>query len=121
MNDMINIPGEAILARDEHTCMMCGTQQGEQWETDPSRKKRMQVGSRFLAIAASDLDPVDLCTLCDECDEGLQEARLRNYSPEPNEAVQLMNTIGKTRQSDQIKVLDWLVNKFPNEAKTFLK
>jgi len=121
MRDLINSHREAILARDEHTCMMCGTQDGELWETDPSRTKRIQVGSRFLAMAATDLDPADLCALCDECDEGFQEVRLRNSSAAPRAAVQVMATIRRTRQSDQIKVLEWLVNKFPNEAKGLLK
>lgn len=108
-----------ILVRDEHTCMMCGTRQGEPWDTDRSRTKRIRVGSRFLYAAAAELDLVDLCALCDECDEGLQEVR-RN-GPPSSATLPLMMMAQHTGKVEQLALLQWLINKFPSEARKLVK
>lgn len=104
-----------ILVRDEHTCMMCGTRQGEPWETDRSRTKRIQVGSRFLETAATELETADLCALCDECDEGLQEVR-RNRPPS-SASLELMMMAQHAGKAAQLDLMQWLINKFPSEAR----
>lgn len=110
---------QKILARDEHTCMMCGARQGEPWETDRSRTKRIQVGSRFMEAAATELETVDLCALCDECDEGLQEVR-RN-GPPSSATLQLMMMAQHTGEAAQLELMQWLINKFPGEARKLVK
>ena len=108
-----------ILVRDEHTCMMCGTRQGGPWETDRSRTKRIQVGSRFLETAAMELETDDLCALCDECDEGLKEVR-RN-GPPPSATLQLMMMAQHAGEAAQLELMQWLFNKFPGEARKLVK
>lgn len=120
MLDLINIQREAILDRDGHTCQMCGAQPNESWESDPSRSNRIQVGSRFLAFAAEELDTKDLCALCDECDEGLQEARLRQRTRNVVDADAHVDSIHQLQPDDQIKVLRSLMIKFPDQARSFL-
>jgi len=120
MLDLINIQREEILARDGHTCQMCGARSGESWESDPSRSNHIQVRSRFLAFAAEELDTEDLCALCDECDEGLQEVRHQQRSKAMIDAKAHVASIHQLQPDDQIKVLRSLMSKFPDQARSFL-
>jgi hypothetical protein len=120
MPDLINNQREAILSRDGHMCQMCGARSGESWESDPSRSNHIQVGSRFLAFAAEELDTEDLCALCDECDEGLQEVRLRQRAMNMVDSEAHVASIHQLQPDEQVKVLRTLMSKFPDQARSFL-
>jgi|GEM_PF-3400086 len=121
MQDHKNTMHDAILVRDEHTCQMCGAQPGEFWETEPIRSNRIQVGSRFLAHAAEELDTDDLCALCDECDEGLQEARIQQRTMSTSHTETPVASIDQLPPDAQIEVLRSLMDMFPDQARSFLR
>ena len=105
-----------VIERNGMTCRMCGIGAGEPHPEDNGRKARMHIGHIIDKSMGGDDSPDNLRVLCSVCNEGAS-----NISLPPPDAIKVMAMVRKTRQSDQLKVLEWLVNKFPLEAKKFLK
>jgi len=104
-----------VIERNGMTCRMCGIGAGEPHPDDNGRKARMHIGHVVDKSMGGDDSPDNLRMLCSVCNEGAS-----NISMAPPEAAKVMAMVRKTRQSDQVKVLEWLVERFPGEAKKFL-
>jgi len=105
-----------VIARNGMTCRMCGIGAGEPHPDDNGRKARMHIGHIVDKSMGGDDSSDNLRMLCSVCNEGAS-----NISLAPPEASKVMAMVRKTKQSDQIKVLEWLINKFPTEAKKLVK
>jgi len=86
-------------------CSMCGAIAGDFWQTEPKRIALLRLCPRHDDITQS-------WTLCDECDEGLQNTAL----PKPDR-IHLLAQIRRATINDQEAVLDWLLQNFNLEAK----
>ncbi len=98
------------------TCRMCGIGAGEPHPDDNGRKACMHIGHIIDKSMGGDDSPDNLRMLCSVCNEGAS-----NISLAPPEASKVMAMVRKTKQSDQIKVMEWLINKFPGEARKLVK
>lgn len=101
-----------VIERNGMTCQMCGIGTGEPHPDDSGRKARMHIG-HVIDKSMGGNDSLDnLRMLCSVCNEGAS-----NISMPPPDAIKVMAQVRKTRKLDQILILEWLVNKFPEEAK----
>lgn len=105
-----------ILDRDGYTCQMCGAVAGEPHPYDPSRVTRLQVGHIVDKSMGGTDDPSNLRALCSICNEGASNLTLERPSHE-----KLLIQIRRATNADQLKVLEWLLRKFPGQAKDLLK
>jgi hypothetical protein len=104
-----------ILDRDGFTCQMCGAVAGEPHPYDPRQKTKLHVGHIIdKSIGGSD-DPSNLRAICSICNEGAS-----NITPDRPHAHKLLAQIRRAPSSEQIKVLQWLIRKFPQQAKQIL-
>lgn len=85
-------------------CSMCGALPGDFWETRPRRKVVLRLKPRHS-------DFKRIWTICDECDQGLQNAGL----PKPDQ-IHLLAQIRRATITDQETVLAWLLMKFNLES-----
>jgi hypothetical protein len=104
-----------ILNRDGFTCQMCGAVAGEPHPYDPRQKTKLHVGHIIdKSIGGSD-DPSNLRAICSICNEGAS-----NITPDRPHAHKPLAQIRRAPSSEQIKVLQWLIRKFPQQAKQIL-
>jgi len=100
-----------VLDRNGFTCQMCGAVAGEPHQYDNSRKTRLHIGHIIDKTQGGSDDPSNLRALCSVCNEGAANLTLDRPSYE-----KLLAQIRRATSSDQLKVLEWLMNKFPNQA-----
>ena len=100
-----------VLDRNGFTCQMCGAVAGELHPYDPSRKTRLHIGHIIDKSMGGTDDPLNLRTLCSICNEGAANLTLDRPSHE-----KLLIQIRRATGADQLKVLEWLVKKFPKQA-----
>ena len=82
---------------------MCGTLDGDFWETRPSRRIVLLVKPQVCGTGHS-------WTICDECFEGLKG--LQNAAlPKPDQ-VWLLSQVRRATIDDQKALLEWLHKKF---------
>lgn len=93
---------KALITTDY--CSMCGTREGQLWETDAARLAALSDQPRIG-------DPTTAWTVCDECNEGLQN----NGLPRPD-TVWLLSQIRRANIDDQKAVLEWLLGKYQLRA-----
>jgi len=91
-----------VLKRNDFTCQMCGAVRCEPNPDDGNRRTRLRV------------DLPNLRTLCWVCYEGA-----RKLSPNRSPLQELLIQVRRASGSDQLAVLRWLLQKFP-EAPTML-
>lgn len=103
-----------ILDRNGYTCQMCGAVAGEQHPYDPTRLTRLHIGHIIDKSMGGTDDPSNLRALCSVCNEGAANLTLDRPSYE-----KLLVQIRRASGSDQLKVLEWLVRKFPKESAAF--
>jgi 5-methylcytosine-specific restriction endonuclease McrA len=101
-----------VLSRNGFTCRMCGIGAGEPHPDDGGRKARLHIGHIVDKQQGGSDDPSNLRALCSMCNEGAA-----NITPDPPTAMKLLAQIRKAKGNDQVQVLKWLVDKYPNEAK----
>lgn len=101
-----------VLDRNGFTCQMCGAVAGEPHPYDPSRKTRLHIGHIIDKSMGGTDDPANLRALCSVCNEGAQNLTLDRPSSE-----KLLIQIRRATGGDQLKVLEWLIKKFPEQAK----
>ena len=101
-----------VLDRNGFTCQMCGAVAGESHPHDSLRKTRLHIGHIVDKSMGGTDDPSNLRALCSVCNEGAANLTLDRPSHE-----KLLIQIRRATGADQLKVLEWLVKKFPGQAK----
>jgi len=105
-----------VLDRNGFTCQMCGAVAGEPHPFDPTRKTRLHIGHIVDKSMGGTDDPANLRALCSVCNEGAQNMTLDRPSSE-----KLLIQIRRATGVDQLKVLEWLIKKFPKQSKELMK
>ncbi|NLB82050.1 MAG: HNH endonuclease [Clostridiaceae bacterium] len=101
-----------VLDRNGFTCQMCGAVAGEPHPYDPSRKTRLHIGHIIDKSMGGTDDPSNLRALCSICNEGAANLTLDRPSHD-----KLLIQIRRATGADQLKVLEWLIKKYPKQAK----
>ena len=104
-----------VLDRNGFTCQMCGAVAGEPHPYDPSRKVRLHIGHIVDKSMGGTDDPSNLRALCSVCNEGAANLTLDRPSHD-----KLLIQIRRATGADQLKALEWLIKKYPNQAKTLI-
>lgn len=105
-----------VLDRNGFTCQMCGAVAGEPHPYDPSRKTRLHIGHVIDKSLGGTDDPSNLRAICSICNEGAS-----NITLEKPQAEKLLIQIRRSPGSEQLKVLEWLIRKFPKQTEELLK
>ena len=100
-----------VLDRNGFTCQMCGAVAGEPHPYDPTRKTRLHIGHIVDKSLGGNDDPSNLRAVCSVCNEGAS-----NITLERPPADKLLVQIRRAPGAEQVKVLEWLVRKFPKQA-----
>lgn len=100
-----------VLDRNGFTCQMCGAVAGEPHPYDPSRRTRLHIGHIVDKSQGGTDDASNLRALCSVCNEGASNLTLERPSVQ-----KLLIQIRRARNSDQLEVLKWLIQKFPIQA-----
>lgn len=104
-----------ILDRNGFTCQMCGAGAGEPHPFDPTRRTRLHIGHIIDKSQGGTDDHGNLRAVCSVCNEGA--SNLTEVRPT---IQKLLAQVRRATGSDQIKLLAWLVSKFPEQAACFL-
>jgi hypothetical protein len=105
-----------VLDRNGFTCQSCGAVAGEPHPTDPRKKTRLHIGHIIDKSEGGTDEPENLRALCSVCNEGMA-----NLSLARPPAERLLIQIRRATGGDQVKVLEWLVRKFPRQAEQLVK
>ncbi|NJD01633.1 MAG: HNH endonuclease [Ruminiclostridium sp.] len=105
-----------VLDRNGFTCQMCGAVAGEPHPYDPTRKTRLHIGHIIDKSMGGTDDPANLRAICSVCNEGASNLTLDRPSYD-----KLLIQIRRATGGDQLKALEWLVKKFPEQAQTLIK
>jgi len=100
-----------VLDRNGFTCQMCGAVAGEPHPYDPSRTTRLHIGHVVDKSMGGTDDPANLRALCSVCNEDAANLTLDRPSFD-----KLLIQVRRATGADQLKVLEWLVRKFPKQA-----
>ncbi|MFN7920283.1 MAG: HNH endonuclease [Bryobacteraceae bacterium] len=100
-----------VLDRNGFTCQMCGAVAGEPHPADPGRKTRLHIGHVIDKSAGGSDDPSNLRAICSVCNEGA-----RNLTLDRPPAEKFLIQVRRATGADQLKVLSWLLRKFPEQA-----
>ena len=104
-----------VLDRNGFTCQMCGAGAGEPHPYDPSRKTRLHLGHVIDKSMGGTDDPSNLRAVCSICNEGAS-----NITPDRPSVMKLKAQLRKARGEDQIELLEFLIGKFPGQAKALI-
>ncbi len=105
-----------VLDRNGFTCQMCGAVAGEPHPYDKNRKTRLHIGHIIDKSLGGTDDPSNLRAICSVCNEGAS-----NITLDRPLADKLLVQIRRAPGVEQLKVLEWLIKKFPKQADAFLK
>lgn len=100
-----------VLDRNGFTCQMCGSVAGEPHPYELTRTTRLHIGHVIDKSMGGTDDPSNLRALCSICNEGAANLTLDRPS-----ADKLLIQVRRATGSDQLKVLEWLVRKFPKQV-----
>ncbi len=101
-----------VLGRNGYTCQMCGAVAGEPHPYDPAKKVRLHIGHIIDKSMGGTDDPANLRAICSVCNEGASNLTLDRPSYE-----KLLIQVRRATGADQLKVLEWLVKKFPRQTR----
>lgn len=105
-----------VLDRNGYTCQMCGAGAGEPHPYDPSRKTRLHIGHIIDKSQGGTDDPSNLRAICSVCNEGASNLTLERPS-----VKKLLAQVRRAAGSEQLKVLEVLIKKFPSQAARYIK
>lgn len=105
-----------VLDRNGFTCQMCGAVAGEPHPYDQTRKTRLHIGHIIDKSMGGTDDPANLRAICSVCNEGAS-----NLTPDRPSYEKLLIQIRRATGVDQIKVLEWLVRKFPKQTRKLVE
>jgi len=104
-----------VLDRNGFTCQMCGAAAGEPHPYDANRKTRLHLGHVIDKSMGGTDDAANLKAICSVCNEGASNLTLNRP-----QAIKLLAQIRRAPASDQLDVLKWILQKFPDQAKKLL-
>jgi hypothetical protein len=104
-----------VLDRNGFTCQMCGAVAGEIHPYDTSRKTRLHIGHIVDKSQGGSDEPSNLRAICSVCNEGASNLTLERPSN-----LKLLAQIRRAKGGDQLEVLKWLIQKYPEQAKSLL-
>lgn len=104
-----------VLDRNGFTCQMCGAVAGELHPYDTGRKTRLHIGHIIDKSEGGTDEPSNLRAICSVCNEGASNLTL----PRPSN-LKLLAQVRRATGSAQLEVLNWLVAKFPEQAKALI-
>jgi len=104
-----------VLDRNGFTCQMCGAVAGEPHPYDSSRKTRLHIGHIIDKSQGGTDDASNLRALCSVCNEGASNLTLERPSVQ-----KLLIQVRRAKGGDQLELLQWLIQKFPNQARELL-
>jgi len=105
-----------VLDRNGFTCQMCGAAAGEPNPYDANRKTRLHIGHIIDKSMGGTDDPGNLRAICSVCNEGASNLTLNRP-----QAIKLLAQIRRAPSSDQLDVLEWVIKKFPVQARKLLE
>lgn len=100
-----------VLDRNGFTCQMCGAAAGESHPYDSGRKTRLHIGHIVDKTMGGSDEPGNLRAICSVCNEGASNLTLNRP-----QAIKLLAQLRRARISDQLDVLEWIVQKFPKHT-----
>lgn len=100
-----------VLERNGYTCQMCGLGAGDPDPYTPERKVRLVMGHIVDKSLGGGDRPDNLRAVCTNCNEGLQ-----NKSPPKPDLLELMRLLRRATIADQRQALEWLEQKFGQNA-----
>jgi hypothetical protein len=101
-----------VLDRNGFTCQMCGAVAGEPHPYDSSKKTRLHIGHIVDKSMGGKDDPANLRAICSVCNEGASNVTLTRP-----DLQKLLIQVRRATNGDQLKVLEWLIQKFPQQVK----
>jgi hypothetical protein len=101
-----------VLDRNGYTCQMCGAAAGEPHPYDTARKTRLHIGHIIDKSLGGDDVAENLRAVCSVCNEGAANLTLDRPS-----YSKLLVQLRRATASEQIAILEWLVQKFPTKAR----
>ena len=104
-----------ILDRNGFTCQMCGAVAGELHADDSGRTTRLHIGHIIDKSLGGTDDYSNLKAICSVCNEGAS-----NITLDRPLADKLLAQIRRAPGNEQLKVLEWLVKKFPKQSKEMI-
>lgn len=104
-----------VLDRNGFTCQMCGAVAGEPHLYDSSRKTRLHIGHIIDKSMGGTDDPANLRAICSVCNEGASNVTLTRP-----ELLKLLTQVRRATSTDQVEAMNWLIRKFPKQAKKAL-
>ena len=96
-----------VLDRNGFTCQSCGMAASDADSFHPGRKIRLTIGHIIDKSKGGSDEPNNLKAICSNCNEGLQNTAL----PKPDQ-IHLLSQIRRATVDDQLRVLNWLKEKF---------
>ena len=105
-----------VLDRNGYTCQMCGAAAGEPHPYDLGRKTRLHIGHIIDKSMGGKDEPSNLRAICSVCNEGASNLTLNRP-----QAIKLLAQIRRAPSSDQLDILKWIIEKFPDQTKELLK
>jgi 5-methylcytosine-specific restriction endonuclease McrA len=105
-----------VLDRNGFTCQMCGSAAGEPHPYDQGRKTRLHIGHIIDKSMGGTDEPSNLRAICSVCNEGASNLTLNRP-----QAIKLLAQVRRAPSSDQLDVMKWVIQKFPNQAQVILK
>jgi 5-methylcytosine-specific restriction endonuclease McrA len=94
---------------------MCGAVAGESHPYDTNRKTRLHIGHIVDKSQGGSDEYSNLRAICSVCNEGASNLTLERPS-----SLKLLAQIRRAKGSDQLDVLQWLVQKYPAQTKEYL-
>lgn len=104
-----------VLDRNGFTCQMCGAAAGEVHPFD-GRKTRLHIGHIIDKQQGGSDDYSNLRAICSCCNEGAANITLDRPT-----AQKLLAQIRRAPGTEQLAVMEWLVQKFPKQAAELVK
>lgn len=104
-----------VLDRNGFTCQMCGAAAGEPHPYDNGRKTRLHLGHIIDKSMGGTDEPNNLRAICSVCNEGASNLTLNRP-----DTIKLIAQVRRAPAKDQLDVLKWLIQKFPNQTKDII-
>jgi len=105
-----------VLDRNGFTCQMCGAAAGEPHTYDDGRKTRLHIGHIIDKTMGGSDEPGNLRAICSVCNEGASNLTLNRP-----QAIKLLAQLRRAPTSDQLDVLNWIVEKFSKQTEGLIE